>query len=1318
MESDNEMDIDSYDDCNGSSYQSDDGVGLGEACLFGKEEVLLPEELIEKSEIFDEVMSMETWQEVLTSKQRDDLINLLPSFPTNDSQEKDETLRRLFSGENFKFGNPMQQFFSLLKDGYLAPNVAKYSELCRKAKYKDYKHSQQRYYHKLLQDILISRQKLLDTAVRNGPDTPAAVKRPQAVPYETTIEYRTSKQYYRVLQECRQECGELDTSSEDEAYPGHPLGDKKKTKEHSSSHIDSTSTTPSSPRIISTLTPRPMSVSGLDNSQHVQSSQTSQSHSSNTEMTEDEFKRMIKLHRKRRSMNEHPDLDTTGINLQDVITRTNPNRKMIPPGVAAGLMPPAKKKHKDKDKLEKKKKKKLKSSNTSSISPASTTPANGTDQVKVEPNDTPVVTTTGPAPPSTPVVTSPVAAVPPSTGQAPPKHPCGMYTNFFNLLRETIKSCPNAQISQQELQQKVVDWQKSPMSMLNVWFTLRPNWSELVPTALKWLAGTEGHFTAKVEFKDDIQQWRWIDTSTNSDNEIDELWKQVIPILSGSLTVKEEKPSPSEKKEITNIPSPRMRTDYTVKATTEEEKKTFREQESRRYEQPHKAFTFKLHGYESVVGPVKGVFGKETSLNKAREHLLLVSDRPAFVTILSLVRDAAARLPNGEGTRSDICEVLKDSQFISQGVSDSQINTVVSGALDRLHYEKDPCVKYDTHKKLWIYLHRNRTETEFERIHLEYAEAARAKKAMHKPKLSAKVKTPVKNIPGKSAPLARPPSVMSEASSDSISSSNPSMEPQSPSKSPGAASMSPKGAKTSPKLTIGTSKGVITAVSATSPRGTPTTQILNPRGTTVGTPITAPGGLVKGMPTLLTFGVKEAGATFSGVTVSSAGSSKVTFGGHVPVIPGMSMQLTGASGMPGTAVLKTTPIVSSTIAGTPATTAIVASTTPATPSSSIGSVIVPGSLLAQHSTSTTPASTAVTVTTIQRPMAPSGKIVTQLTGKGGIRPTVLQTIGGKPVLVHTTTHTGSKPGRTVLQPQRMPALGKIQPGSLQTPLGIRITAQGVETVTSVTQPPGTITSPMIQSVAHQSPMTLPAETAMKLAQTQHMIGGKPVSLLLTSQPSSIPVSTITSQTVKQGTATVAPGTISFTPSQTVLPASAGLKLAVAQATEAGKGTTHKPTEIGTGLIRTTTEQQKPVGVSVISSIGNIDQKKSPVSALPMSLLLSGSPQTGQTALPKGAVPVIASPVFAGNLPPSLAGKGVILAQVPPGSKLVTAMPTSTVSLSGQKSPILVATTTIMTSHATSTPSTVVMTTQLPTSVTAVVTKPTVTKPAMAEDKKH
>lgn len=48
------------------------------------------------------------------------------------------------------------------------------------------------------------------------------------------------------------------------------------------------------------------------------------------------------------------------------------------------------------------------------------------------------------------------------------------------------------------------------------------------------------------------------------------------------------------------------------------------------------------------------MFTKESNLNKAREHPLLLSKRPPYVTILTLVRDAAARLPNGEGTRAEV----------------------------------------------------------------------------------------------------------------------------------------------------------------------------------------------------------------------------------------------------------------------------------------------------------------------------------------------------------------------------------------------------------------------------------------------------------------------------------------------------------------------------------------------------------------------------------------------------------------------------------------------------------------------------------------
>lgn len=99
--------------------------------------------------------------------------------------------------------------------------------------------------------------------------------------------------------------------------------------------------------------------------------------------------------------------------------------------------------------------------------------------------------------------------------------------------------------------------------------------------------------------------------------------------------------------------------------------------------------------------------------NKPREHFLLKTKRPAHVNLLGLVRDAAARLPGGVGTRPDVAILLKDSQWVVEEIPNGKLNTVVSGALDRLHSQNDPCVRFDPDQKLWIYLHRLRKENDF-----------------------------------------------------------------------------------------------------------------------------------------------------------------------------------------------------------------------------------------------------------------------------------------------------------------------------------------------------------------------------------------------------------------------------------------------------------------------------------------------------------------------------------------------------------------------------------------------------------------------------
>lgn len=43
------------------------------------------------------------------------------------------------------------------------------------------------------------------------------------------------------------------------------------------------------------------------------------------------------------------------------------------------------------------------------------------------------------------------------------------------------------------------------------------------------------------------------------------------------------------------------------------------------------------------------------------------------MTLLALTRDAVARLPNGRGTRGDVCGLVRQSQFLAPVVTDNQV---------------------------------------------------------------------------------------------------------------------------------------------------------------------------------------------------------------------------------------------------------------------------------------------------------------------------------------------------------------------------------------------------------------------------------------------------------------------------------------------------------------------------------------------------------------------------------------------------------------------------------------------------------------------
>ena len=138
-----------------------------------------------------------------------------------------------------------------------------------------------------------------------------------------------------------------------------------------------------------------------------------------------------------------------------------------------------------------------------------------------------------------------------------------------------------------------------------------------------------------------------------------------------------------------------------------EDLKEFHRQEEERYINAHLPYTYQLNDGRSVW--VAAVAKKApVSTAKLRKHILLVDSRPSSVNLLSLVRDAAAKLPNSVGTRTEICTIVQESQYFNCEIDADRMYTIVSGALDRLHYENNPCVKFDSKTKMWTYLHNSK----------------------------------------------------------------------------------------------------------------------------------------------------------------------------------------------------------------------------------------------------------------------------------------------------------------------------------------------------------------------------------------------------------------------------------------------------------------------------------------------------------------------------------------------------------------------------------------------------------------------------------
>ncbi|GAA57410.1 nuclear factor related to kappa-B-binding protein [Clonorchis sinensis] len=165
--------------------------------------------------------------------------------------------------------------------------------------------------------------------------------------------------------------------------------------------------------------------------------------------------------------------------------------------------------------------------------------------------------------------------------------------------------------------------------------------------------------------------------------------------------------------------------------------------EAERFARPWLPFVYRIQNYESVVGPLRSapsaasqgatVVLHQSAHVKARDHPLLRPDRPIYVSLAEIVRDAVACLPNGEGTRGDITTLVQNSGFLLQFIDQRKLQQCVSSALDRLQGEaSDPSVYFNAAHRIWVYRHRHRTPEEFAEIHETRCAMNEAKKSVQR----------------------------------------------------------------------------------------------------------------------------------------------------------------------------------------------------------------------------------------------------------------------------------------------------------------------------------------------------------------------------------------------------------------------------------------------------------------------------------------------------------------------------------------------------------------------------------------------------------
>lgn len=160
--------LSSNESCNESQNELDESFEV--ANILGQK-FNLPKDLCDDHELFNDVFSMSTWNQVLNPEEKQRLSKFLPTFPHDQKKEEQKTVEEFFNGKLSRFGHsPLDTFFNNLQDGNYRPDIAHYRKLILKAEERDQKLRECERVSELATKLVISRDRLLKSVYRHPSD--------------------------------------------------------------------------------------------------------------------------------------------------------------------------------------------------------------------------------------------------------------------------------------------------------------------------------------------------------------------------------------------------------------------------------------------------------------------------------------------------------------------------------------------------------------------------------------------------------------------------------------------------------------------------------------------------------------------------------------------------------------------------------------------------------------------------------------------------------------------------------------------------------------------------------------------------------------------------------------------------------------------------------------------------------------------------------------------------------------------------------------------------------------------------------------------